>query len=283
MSNVVTVAELKAFKKPDGTTYNISTGGKGFTDDEIQLAINEAEELVEKITHQRWYSSVETWYLCGFDSKFLRFTPTIEYPLLVVTSLLEVDEDDNTVDTWVENTDFVNQKHYLLAIETDDNDRIGTITAQGSFPEGIRNFKLAGIWGTESCPKAVERVMKLMALESLSPGITYLSRSEISSKSWPDYSVTYRGGGQPSAGGTGFMELDRILHRYVNLAGLMLHDEMRAYPLEQAAIAGSDSIPVSVFDNDNPAPETPSIWYNKTMKCFRVYDGSQTSTIGMVP
>lgn len=283
MSNIVTVAELKAFKQPSGAVYNISTGGKGFSDDEIQTAIDDAEELVEKITHQRWYPSTETWYLNGFDSKYLRFPPTINYPLLVVTELLEIDSDENTVDTWVENDDFVNHKHYLLAVENNDTERTGTVVTGGYFPEGIRNFKLAGIWGTASCPKTVERVTKLLALEILSPGITHLSRSEIATKSWPDYTVTYRGGGTPSAGGTGFMELDRLLHRYVNFAGMMLHDEMQAYPDEQEAISASDSIPINVFDNDDPDPATPSIWYNRAMKSFRAYDGVAVTTIGMVP
>lgn len=229
MSNIITISVLKDFKDRNGTVYNLSN----WTDDEIQAAIDEAEELVERITETRFYAATETWYLSGQGSRFLRLTPKINYPLLSVDSLLEVDESDSTIDTWEEDTDFVNNGHYLLAVDIDDSARIGTIISNGYFPEGVKNFKLTGSFGSctlANCPEAIKRVIKLLALESISPGMSYLTRREVVQQSWPDHSVTYRSGQrnvQNSA--TGFEELDRILARYKNYASLFLHDEMTQY------------------------------------------------------
>jgi len=225
MSNYVSVVELQAFKQADGTVYDLSA----FSDAELLSALNEAEELIERICGTRFYAATETWLLNGDDSKFLRFPPAVMYPLISVTTLLEVDENEDTVETWVENTDFVCLPHYLLAVDVGVDFRVGTIISNGYFPLGVKNFKLTGLWGTSTTPEAIKRVTKLLALENLKSGLTGLASQEVVSESWPDYTVTYRsatsyrseGGTSPMS--TGFSALDRILFRYVNHAGLLLN------------------------------------------------------------
>jgi len=228
MSHLVTVAQLRAYKRSNGEIYALSA----FSDAELQACLDEAEELVEKITGTRYWESNETWYLDGQDSHYLRFTPIIGYPLLSATELLEVDENGAEIEEWVENEDFVNNGHYLLAVDVDDSARVGTIVSNGYFPAGVKNFKLTGVWGecrTADVPEALKRVIKLLALETVAPGLTGASKSDVQSEEWPDYKVSYRSGSEKVATATGFKELDRILHRYTAGAAMFLHDEHRQY------------------------------------------------------
>lgn len=227
MSNYVTVAQLRAFKKSDGSLYDFT----GFTDGDLQTALDESEELIEKVCHTRFYRATETWYFNGDDSKFLRFTPSVMYPVYTVSELLEVDADGDTVDTWVENEDFVVQPHYLLAVSADEGERVRSLTGRGYFPVGVRNFKITGLWGN-STPDTIRRVTKLLSLETLKPGVTSLKSGELQSESWPDYSVTYRYQSPSSVVatlGTGFTEIDRLLARYVNHAGLVMQHPHLAF------------------------------------------------------
>ena len=102
MGNYATVSDVQAFKI-DGSVIDLTS----YTNDEIEAEIGFAENLIEEICEDVFYSKTQTLTFDGTGNVKLFFFPKVKIRLLTVTSLKELDLDGTTVlDTFDENIDF---------------------------------------------------------------------------------------------------------------------------------------------------------------------------------
>jgi len=231
MSDYVSVLEFRSFKDKNGDLYNLA----GFTDIELQSFLAGAEELITRITHNKFASYNESWLVDGTGDPALIFTPRITYPLLSVTRVEELDSGFSINDTFVEDVDFVNRGHYLLAGRSGVDPyspRVEILSLGNYWSKGLKNYRVVGIWGMGETPEIIKRVIKLLAMEMLSPGVTQLSSSDVESFRLGDYAVKYRANSKAvewSSRMTGFPELDRLIMPFISYAGMIMNSTEYSY------------------------------------------------------
>ena len=217
MGNYASVAEVKAFKV-DGAVIDVSE----YTDDEITAAIERTEEYINYVCSDIFYEKTETILFDGNGQHKLFFITTSPYKLLEITTCKEVDIDGSTVlDTFTEGTDFIMYDYYIETARhyPSDSPRRG-FTRGGKWPRGQKNIQIVGKWGRASVPKDIKYVTILLTLERLKPGCTKQTARDVKQVVWSDFTVTFTGKSD-SANLTGFIEVDRILEKYINTAPMM--------------------------------------------------------------
>ena len=218
MGNYVIAADLDAYKV-NGSVIDLT----GLNNDDKNAAIALAEAIVESVTDNIFYEQTTTRVFDGSGRDCLYLPPTCPYPIVALTSVTEVDVDGSTVlHTWTEGKDFKVYSHHLELIRstTFGRARLAVING-GVWPQGQRNIKIAGTWGSAAVPVEITEAVKLLALERLKPGSTQMSPRDIKQHAWPDLSVTFRGG-DGAGKDTGFLEVDRLLLPHVNRARLLI-------------------------------------------------------------
>ena len=219
MANYVTAATLKTFKI-DGCVIDLT----GYSDTEIEEAIVLAESIIESITNDRFYSSTETNLFDGNGKNVLFFAPRTSYQILTITSVKDLDIDGVTViETLVENSDFVRYPHYLEVGKSwpGDTPRRGVFRG-GTWPLGQNNIQVIGTWGRTTTPVEIIRATKLLAIETLKPGSTKMTRDDVTQAVWSDFTVTFKGNDLATGMGTGFLEVDKLLSRFINLVDMFV-------------------------------------------------------------
>ncbi len=231
MGNYAANADVTGFKI-DGSTIDLTQ----YTSGEITTEIAFAEELIEEICEDIFYSKTETNTFDGTGNVKLFFMPKVKYRLLTVTSVRELDLDGTTVlDTLTENVDF---KLYPFYVETSryvEGDsprrRFGT---GGVWPTGQNNIQIAGTWGHPAVPAEIKRATILLALERLKPGSTNQTPGDVRSIGWDDFRVSFKASGASNTySETGLNEVDRILRRYLNDVDLFLSIPFTKTPHER--------------------------------------------------
>lgn len=232
----ITVAELRSFKDKDGLAYKLNV----FNDAELESVINQNVEWIEKLCGNKFRRLNEVWKLDGSGTDILRFPPSISYPLITVTEVKKLtDTDDIRADEEIltEDDDFVNCGHYLRKKVSYDTSRL--LTGSGSyFVRGTKNWQVSGIWG-QDCPEQIKRILKLLSVETLIPGVSKLKSGPAMSESIGDYSVSYGSVGSLSVSNTvltGFGDIDRILGIYVNFSSLFSRDDTAAYLISSTPV-----------------------------------------------
>jgi len=238
MSNFLTVSGLKAFR-PSGSTAALDF--TNWSDNELQTILDEVEEIFEKATQNKFHSLSDTVYVSGEDQSFL-FLPqhaSYSYPIISVTSVEEVDLNGTVLTTYTEGTDFKINGHYLYT-DVGFPDSVRASVAKNSFwPRGHRNIKVVGTFGMSSTPAVVSRAgYTLAVINSLGLSESGLLKSSDLVKDkekWDDYEVEYQteGAAVRTSGAvpniTGYVEIDRILGRYVNMSTLFMSTDSSAH------------------------------------------------------
>jgi hypothetical protein len=219
VGNYATSTEVKAFKV-DGVVVDLTS----YTDAEIDVDIGLAEDFIERITNNIFYSKTETNQFDGNGLHKLFFFPSIVYPVISITSVKDVDIDGTVLDTLVENQDFITYPHYLevsLAFPEDSPRR--RISQGGNWPKGQKNIHVEGTWGRSVLPPAIKRATILLTLERLKPQSTGMVPKDIKQAVWPDFTVTFRGREEDLVGqSTGYNLIDRLLEPYLNNVDMFL-------------------------------------------------------------
>lgn len=216
MGNYLTLSELKAAKDYQGNTIDTSS----YTDDELNAMIDEAEELVESICNDKFYSFTSTEYFDGSGNSYLFFPPTVMYNLLSVTSVKNVDFDLTTITTYDESDDFKNWGHYL-EINADSSDVRRMTGSTGVWPAGEHNIEVIGTWGWSSTPKNISKAVKLLCMEEIQAGSTGMYPIRIRRKEWEDYTVEFQTRKDDEDSVTGWPKVDRLLSYYINRADFL--------------------------------------------------------------
>ncbi len=214
MPNYATAGDVLDFKV-NGRLIDLGA----YTTLDIEEDLDLAEELINSITGDRFSAITETNLFDGNGLTKLFFPPGIPYRNLTVSSVQEFDLDGTTVlDTFVEDQDFKRYPFYIETARAFDTDtarrRFGS---GGIWPKGQENISIAGTWGMATTPIAIKRATILLALERMRPGSTKLQSGEVSSVTWPDFSMSLSAAGESITGqSTGYNYIDRLLHQHIN-------------------------------------------------------------------
>ena len=218
MANYATVAEVKAFKV-GGAVSDVESS---YSDGEITTELDLMESLIENICNDVFYTKTETNKFDGNGLTKLFFFPEVTYRLLSVTSVKDYDTNGTTLlHTYTEGTDFVSYEHYLevtLAFP-EDTPRRG-VSRGGKWPRGQNNIWIEGTWGRSSVPPEIKRATLLLTLERLMSGFVKMAPKDISQVVWGDFTASFKGV-EPGQS-TGYVEVDRMLERYVNRVDMFL-------------------------------------------------------------
>lgn len=169
--------------------------------------IQEQEALLEKITHDYFYSKAFVRELNGNnkDRLFLGFIPDI----LTVTKIeLYGVEIDSSYWTYDKNSVFINLEH--AAVSQADLQRLLKETEiYKLFPRGINNVRVTGTYGSSSCPREIRRAI-IMMIEEFNDPTLYDHWIKGSQSVGKDFSYT-----NPEKVYTGIVKVDRILKRHI--------------------------------------------------------------------
>ena len=231
MSNFLTVSGLKAFR-PSGSTAALDF--TGWTDDQLQTILDEVEEIFESGTGNKFHSFSETVYVSGVHQAFL-FLPqhgSYRYPIVSITSVEEVDLAGTVLTTYVEDTDFIAHGHYLYTDVAFPDTIRASVSKNSYWPRGHRNIKIVGTFGMSSTPAVILRAGYTLAVINTlglsKSGLLKSSDLVKEQEKWEDYEVKYQSeasavrSDMKTPNITGYVEIDRILGRYVNYSDLFM-------------------------------------------------------------
>lgn len=167
-------------------------------EEQIQEALDAAQELVEAYTGQKFCPEETCKYFDGTGKSILFLTEGTNLPLTEIDSFeisgVSVDVDD---------------------LHLEDH----TIRYKDGkcFPCGSRNIKVCGTFG-KPLPSAVKTVILTIAMEALAPGSAGLQNPGVQQAVWADFSIRYQIDKTflTLRKTTGFNELDRVLESYMN-------------------------------------------------------------------
>ena len=193
------------------------------TDDDIQDAIDEQQEFLERITGDIFCENTATEYFDGNGECRILFPPKVPYKLLSVTSVSEKDCAGN----WdvVATTDYTWSGRWLdKCCANTCNTGCGIATTPEHWIRGCNNIRVIGTWGWEETPKPILRALKLLVLEQLSPGSCSSCNAHkvppnVQIVDWGDCKVTYQKNSADEffkGFSTGIFEVDLILAKYIN-------------------------------------------------------------------
>lgn len=232
MSKYVTIAELKAFRPPGSTT---TVDFSSFTDPELLQILDDVEAFFETETKNIFYKKTDTVRADGNGRPILFLPQNAQYyyPVLEVDSVKEVELDGTEIDEYTENNDFFIRGHELEMDATVSTIR-SSIGKGGVWPKGRRNIEIVGKFGMETTPLDIKRAVSLYAIcqsvgsskAGLGEGGSSVGKDKVQ-QVWNDYTVTYRGRGSSTeqkqediSNITGYLEIDRILSKYINYSGM---------------------------------------------------------------
>jgi hypothetical protein len=218
MGNYATASDVTSYKI-DGSTVDLSA----YTTAEIDTVITRTEEYIEYVTNDVFYSKTATFKFDGNGQNKLFFVPVTPLKLLTITSVKDLDFDGSTViQTFVENTDY---KKYDFFIETHrrypNNDVRRGIGRGGNWPRGQKNIEVVGTWGHSATPEDIKWCTTVLTIERLKPGTSKLTSRDVKQVNWSDYTVTFAGTSD-EGNLTGFIDVDRILSKYVNVSSMFI-------------------------------------------------------------
>ena len=218
MGNYALIADVTGYKIDNSVVLSFTP-----SDNEVNAAINLAEEIVEDITNDIFYEKTEINLFDGESKKTLFFAPEVPYSLISITSCKDVDIDGTVIHTYVENTDFVKYDHYLETAQGWlDRPRMGVFRG-GVWGAGQNNIRVEGTWGRSSVPYAIKEATLLLALERLEPGSVRMAAEDVKQVTWSDFTITFLGGVEDRMGkATGFRKVDRLLEKHINYVDLFM-------------------------------------------------------------
>lgn len=185
--------------------------GSGSSEADRQEIINRAEQLIEIITRDYFYSKAFVIYRDGNgkDRLFLGLTPDI----LTVTEIKLSGVELSTA-WWTNDTDSV----YLDPEAVTDDDYPELLLrlkhSRSIFPRGRGNVKITGTYGWTSCPPAIKQAAIILCRYENDSTLYTMHDSNLKSEKLGDYSYTLADGafGKDT---TGIESVDRLLKNYI--------------------------------------------------------------------
>lgn len=214
MGNYIDYEYLTCYKLPGGITADLSA----YTEDEVNDLISKYEELVETYTNDIFYQKTETKYFDGTGKYYLYLFPLVAYKLISTTSVVDLHDDGVTeYYSYEEDVDYKLYPHHLELLHDFDTKR-NFITRGGGWPKGQLNIKIVGVWGWETTPKEIKDAVAQLVLKEVDPqSINLTSVNGVQRAEWDDFEIEFtHASANSNKSTTGYLEIDRILNRYLN-------------------------------------------------------------------
>lgn len=178
---------------------DVTNWAVGTTDAQKTVAIQRAEQIIEKITKDYFYVKSDVMYFDGNGKN--RLFLGLNSDILTITEIRWYNElissDSYTYD---KKSVFVNPSNIIGYLEYD---RHGTL-----FPKGIKNIKITLTHGWTTCPAAIKRATVVLVTAENDP-TTYAGYSMNESESVDGYSF------KRSKFMTGILEADKLINQYI--------------------------------------------------------------------
>lgn len=214
MGNYIDNEYLQCYKLPGGITPDLSA----YTEDELSSLIEKYESLVENYTNDIFYSKTATYYFDGSGRYYLYFWPVVPYNILTITSVEDVNEDGSQVLTeYEEDVDYKKYNHHIELFNFETTIRTSIFRGDG-WPKGQKNIKVVGTWGWSETPIAIKDAVAQLVIKEVDPQqINLTSLNGVQRAEWDDFEIEFTHfNGKINPYSTGYLEIDRILNRYVN-------------------------------------------------------------------
>jgi len=186
---------------------DVSNWTSGWVALQKRQLIQEQEALLEKVTHDLFYSKAFIRELNGNnkDRLFLGLTPDI---LTVTAITLYGVTLNSSYWTYDKNSVFINLETAAVS-QAELNRLLKESEVYSLFPRGINNVRVTGTYGSSSCPREIRRTITMMIEDFNDPAMYdhWITGSQSVGK---DYSYT-----NPKKVYTGIVKVDRILARYI--------------------------------------------------------------------
>lgn len=240
-----TVADLLNFKS-SGHTIDFCE----YTNEDLETNLAIAESIVESYVNTLFYEITQAVYFNGSGNQNIYLAQLLNYPIISASACTEVDENDEVLFTYTEDTDYVIRPWYLSKNWTRESGRLEIGQSGPTWPHGCRNIKVTGVYGYEEVPPEVKRATLVLAAEVSIPGSTGFASNHIAKQQWDDYVVTFKGQSQiqPSpSDSTGFEFVDRLLDKWRFKPDLFLLAETSFVkpPMYLASAGRSSSYPLN--------------------------------------
>lgn len=191
-----------------------------YEDDELDEIIDTVEELIERLTHDRFRSVTETVHVNGNGRRLLFLKDVMSERLVSITDhevyIVDPTQSDEVFTTLTENTDFwITKDGMALELPSDELVDPRSAFSAGTWPRGVRNVKFEGVWGWTSTPKPIKRAAVLLVAQQIDPG--YEGLHQVSQLSWSgDVTSSRVTTSRKILSLTGYPNIDMLLSRYVN-------------------------------------------------------------------
>jgi len=192
--------------------------GEGSSTSDRQAVINRAEQLIERITHDFFYSKAFVIYRDGNDNDrlFLGLIPDI-----LTATEIKISGVALTTSWWTYNTEAV----YLdpEAVSTEEGDmaelHLRLKYKRILFPEGKGNIKITGTYGWSSCPAAIKKATIIMCRAENDSTLYPEYSSSLKSEKLGDYSYTLAD--NKGTVNTGIDKADKLIASYIRRKPMM--------------------------------------------------------------
>lgn len=186
---------------------DVSNWTSGWVALQKRQLIQEQEALLEKVTHNLFYSKAFIRELSGNnkDRLFLGLTPDI---LTVTAITLYGVTLNSSYWTYDKKSVFINLETAAVS-QAELSHLLKETEIYSLFPRGINNVRVTGTYGASSCPREIRRTIVMM-IEDFNDPAMYDHWIKGSQSVGKDYSYT-----NPNKVYTGIMKVDRILARYI--------------------------------------------------------------------
>lgn len=213
----ISVSDVRAFKTgctaPDLTC---------FTDDEISDVICLVMEIIDNFTNDKWCAETLTLKFDGSGCDKLFFVPNVAYRLNDLTDIEITEGCCSGISTCLQVGDITNNGHYL---------QVGCYMCNGChsicdrFPRGCKNISVTGSWGRATVPYAIKRAALLLTQYTLTPSGSSMCAglpANVKQATWTDFQVTFDTKVTGDTSSTGFIDIDRLLIPYINVADMFM-------------------------------------------------------------
>lgn len=219
MPRYITASELLTYPLPGGIVVDLSA----YTTAQLELIIDRMESQIDSICNDKFAPSTETHLFNGSFKDTLFFPPKVPYKLNTLTSCQEVEEDGTTVvATYALNDDIKAFPHYITFFNYSPTVR-KYLFKGGIFPKGVSNIKIVGSWGHATTPPDIKYVAAMLSFAYIAPEVVKFDSPFTKRVQWDDFEIEFKERmSPPLSNGTGFLQLDHILSRYINRSDLFL-------------------------------------------------------------
>lgn len=192
------------------------------TDPQLEQKIAVAEEIITNFTGHKFNQTADVIRLNGLGTHQLFTFRALPEPIFSISKVEYVDSDFNVIEDLGIVGYFYDVGGYAvnkpLGLNNSSTRSIQSDSA-GYWIKGYENYRVTGVFGPATVPVTIVEATSLLAINLLKPGAAGLTLTNVYSKAWQDFTITYNSPQVSRAveanASTGYLEIDRMLSNYL--------------------------------------------------------------------